>query len=193
MVRRNSDNDEILIYASGQYDKKSVGKQAGCAVVFEIDGSLPRSNPTAFPVERQGPRGRKMKRPNKVTAALRAVVAALELKIWSSEGWKQVTIATDCYPVYEGLTQLIVGWGAKGLLKETSPSRLDNRDLWSHALILINEQSYHGCGVKIWHIKAEQNTRAANMALAAASSAPVPATYKHVGDVSTTWKELVGV
>jgi len=125
MVRRSDPENEILIFTSGQMMKKVGKKQqqdfAGCAVIYMPKGndSGHRSDCIGFSIEDRGPNG-EFFNPESKRADLRAVVAALEFKIWSSEGWSKVTIASDSRYVCEGITQHIVGWRKKGWLDGTA-------------------------------------------------------------------------
>ena len=180
--------DEILFYASGQVVPKQ-GKhvRSVCAAVLKTEEPSETSYNLAFPVEKKGPDGESQPR-TALTAALRAVVAALELKIWRSEGCKQVTIATDNVTLFHGITKSMVKWMALGWLGETSSHKPPSRELWRRAINLINEQAYHGCEVKFWLITAEQNQHAAEVALTVAPGDPVSQNYQPCGNVGFTFK-----
>ena len=162
--------------------------RSGCAVVFETGDAMNKTESVAFSMEKTGPKGYKQKR-NLLTAALRAAIAALEFKLWASEGWKQVTIATDNQKLYNGITREIVNWDAQIWLDEdTGALKIPYGNLWCRLLNLINEQAFHGCEVSFWRITAEQNQEAATMAQAAASLTTVPGLYRPCGDVGYTFK-----
>lgn len=96
--------DEILIYISGQKVVKGEKvKRAGCAVVYETEHPFITPNPLVFSLEKTGLNGAKQSC-SPYCATFRAVVAALELKTWASEGWKQVTIATDSSAIHHAIT-----------------------------------------------------------------------------------------
>lgn len=187
MVRYDNP-DEILIYISGQtISKDKRDKRSGCAVIFKTEQPANTPKPVAFSLEINGLNDQIQ--PNTpITAALRALVAALELKTWGSEGWKQVTIATDDKGLYAGITRHIVKWSAKGWLSETSNHQPASPALWIRALDLINEQAYHGCEVKFWLITAEQNQHTAKMARTIATSDTRSLAYTPCGDVGCTFK-----
>lgn len=181
--------DEILVYTSGQaIVTESNEKQAGCAVIFETEDN-PMSNPVAFPLEKQGPNGGSQSS-TPFAAALRAVIAALELKTWASEGWKQVIIATDDRRTYRGITHDIFKWASKGWLEEGSKQHPPRPQLWRRALELINEQAFHGYEVKFLLVTPEQNQHAAELARKAAPSDSVSQHYRPCGDVGSTYEAL---
>jgi ribonuclease HI len=134
--------------------------RSGCAVIYmpESDDSATRPECIGFRIEEHGP-DRAFYQPDSRRACLRAVVAALEFKLWSSEGWERVTIATDGGFVVDNITRHIARWAEQGWLGgEVRPGRkVLNLDLWARLLDLINEQAYHGCEVIFWHIKAREN------------------------------------
>lgn len=174
--------DEILIYACGQAILTDSGdKRAGCAVVFETQDN-PLSNPVAFSLEQNGVWGGHQSS-TPFAAALRALVAALELKTWGSEGWKQVTIATDNKDVYNGITSKVSKWYYKGWLDEGAKQHPPRPELWRRALELISEQADHGCEVKLLLITTEQNQHAADLARKVAPSDSVSQHYQSCGDV----------
>lgn len=191
MVRYDR-TDEILIYISGQtIPKDRRNKRSGCAALFKTEQPANTPKPLAFSLEKNGLNGQIQ--PNTpITAALRALVAALELKTWGSEGWKQVTIATDNKVLYAGITRHIVKWSSKGWLSETSTHQPASPALWIRALDLMNEQAYHGCEVKLWLITAQQNQHAAKMARTIAPSDSRSLVYKPCGDVGDTFKAALG-
>lgn len=160
--------DEILVYTSGQAIMTDSKKRAGCAVVYETEDN-PMSSPVVLSLEKKETSGE----PNYNTpfaAALRALVAALELKAWASEGWKQVTIAIDDTRVYRGITHDIHKWASKGWLEEGAKQHPPRPELWRRAVDLVNEQAYHGCEVSFLLVTAEQNQRTAELARKIASS-----------------------
>jgi ribonuclease HI len=194
MVRRSDPENEILIFTSGQMMKKIGKKQqkdfAGCAVIYmpKGDPSGHRSDCIGFSIEDRGPNG-EFFNPESKRADLRAVVAALEFKVWSSEGWSRVTIASDSRYVCEGITKHIVGWRKKGWLDgKAHPGRTaKNLDLWTRLLDLINGQAYHGCEVAFWHINPEQNKQARLVAEAMAKGGERSEEYRAFGNVGLSY------
>ena len=181
-----SNPDNILVYTSGQIvTMSSKHKRAGCAVVFQTEGLSNMNKSITFSLEKRGPKDKNQHR-IEITAALRAVVAALEFKLWGSEGWSQVTIATDNKLLFEGITHHIAKWVTKRWLEEGSKHRPPSRELWCRALNLINVQAYYGCEVKFWLVTAEQNKETADMARTIAPSDSVSATYRPCGNVGST-------
>jgi ribonuclease HI len=173
--------DEILIYTSGQAIVTDGNKKrAGCAVIYETEDN-PMSNPVAFSLEKEG-----LSTP--FAAALRALLAALELKTWGTERWKQVVIATDDMRVYRGITHDITKWASKGWLEKGSKKHPPRPELWRRALDLINEQASHGCEVKFLLVTAEQNQHAAELARKIAPGDTVSQHYQLAGDAGCTFK-----
>lgn len=177
-------SDEIVIYTNGQIAKVGQRIWPVCAIVYET-GQPSRTETVAFSMEKKGPTGSKYS-PKAQRAALRAAVGALELKIWSSEGFKQVIIATDNREVFFGMTENIEEWQARGM-----PRKLKNQDLWSHALDLVNEQAYHGCEVKFWLTSVKMNKQAFDAARAVDPGERAPKAYQPRGDVGFTFKEAL--
>jgi ribonuclease HI len=187
IARRDNPEKEILLYASGQFidenKKKGNPRRAGCAVVFSYDIHQ-RAHFTKFLLEQHGPEGVRHDL-NQKTAELRAVVAALELKAWRTEGWEKVTIATTSLYVHSGITKSIALWGAEGWLKGATHngSQLQNSDLWARALALVNEQASRGCEVQFWLIKPAEAKDVVAAALMAAENQQTPTFYKSIGDM----------
>jgi len=190
MVRYDNP-DEILIYISGQKVVKSeTDKQAGCAVVYETEHRSFAPNPLVFSLEETGLDGAKQSRTT-YCATLRAIVAALELKTWASEGWKQVTIATDSVAIHHEVTVSLAKWAAKDWLKGRSVHRPPHPELWSRALDLINEQAYHGCEVRFLIITENQNQHAAYLASVIAPGYLASEEYQPRGDVGFTFRDAL--
>lgn len=100
-----------------------------------------------------------------------------------------MTIATDNQRLYNGITQDVATWEAKGFLDEQmASSKIAHGNLWCRLLNLVNEQAYHGCEVNFWCTTAEQNQEAASMAHAIAPLGTVPGLYHACGHVSYTFK-----
>jgi ribonuclease HI len=182
--------DEIVIYTNGQIAKVEKHIWPVCAIVFETNDHSRKPQPVAFSMEPKGPTGMNGS-PKALRAALRAVVGALELKIWSADGFKQVTIATDNADIFYRLTDRIEDWHTEGALETTSNIKLNNRDLWIRALDLLNEQTYRGCEVKLWLINGKQNKQAFKLARAIKPSERASVDYRPCGDVGFTFKEAL--
>jgi hypothetical protein len=115
MIRRDNPDKEILIYTSSQYfgrnTKQNIPACAGCAVIIvSVDQEGVKS--LRFPLEQNGPTGLRHNLGQK-TAELRALVAALELKDWSTEGWEKVIIATSSTFIYRKITQSMGVWDSQ--------------------------------------------------------------------------------
>lgn len=194
MIRRSDPENHIIILTSGQFLQRFGTKHerdsAGCAVIYmpKSDGSGRNPDCIGFSIEERGPNG-EFFNPNGMRADLRAVVAALEFKVWSSEGWSKVTIATDSNYVYDGITKHIAKWWDEGLLggKAHNGRTMKNLDLWTRLLDLINEQAYHGCEVAFWRIRPEQNKQARLVAETMAKRGERSEEYRAFGNVKPTY------
>ena len=192
MIRLGNPEKEILIYASGQClgknKRKGIPGHAGCALIL---GSETQNGhkPIGFSLERRGPEGVAYHDMGQKTAELRALVAALEYKIWSTEGWEKVVIATTCVYVFRGITEYVAVWAARGWLEGAyhEGQQLPNFDLWARALALVNEQAYRGCEVEIWKLTPPEAKEVSAAARVLANQARAPEVYQSLGDVDITW------
>jgi ribonuclease HI len=191
MIRRDNPKKEILIYTSGQFigKKKRKPARAGCAVIFESETQVGRPWSVKFPLEQRGPRGFQNDMDQR-TAELRALVAALELRLWSTEGWEKVIIATSSIYAHRGITQNVGHWESKGWLRGVlnGDKHLKNFDLWARAIDLVNEHAYRGCEVQFWLIRPEEANDAESAARLAASAGPAPQAYQSMSNIRITWK-----
>lgn len=190
MIRRDNPKKEIIIYTSGQFvaAKKRKSAGAGCAVIYETETTQGRFKSVTFPLEQQGPEGLPHKMDQK-TAELRALVAALELRLWSAEGWEKATIATSSIYAHRGITASIGHWSKQGWLDgaDIHGQQLQNFDLWARAIELVNEHAYRGCEVQFWLIKSSEAKDAEVAAQSAASKWTSPRVYKPMADFRKTW------
>ena len=158
-------------------------------MIFESEtGDL--ATPIGFKLEKRGPKGAVNADLNQRTAELRALVAALEFKIWSTEGWKKVVIATTSTYVHRGITESVEMWANSGWHQgeQFHGRQVPSFDLWERAIALVNEQAYHGCEVQVWLIPPREGIDAAAAALTMAKSAhATPEVYQSLGDVDITW------
>lgn len=116
MVSHTRRWEHILIYPDGsclnQNSKTNTQhRRAGCSVVFGM--SPPGVSPfqptsCSFRLEDEGSDGDSYVAISD-RAELRAATAALECRMWGTQGWRTVTIATDSTYVVEGITN----WVAK--------------------------------------------------------------------------------
>ena len=167
MVSRRQPETEILIYIDGsclnQNSKNDTrSRRTGCAVVYGT--TTPSGQRTTHPsgisfrLEHRGCDGRYYVATSN-RAELRAATAALECRLWGTEGWSCATIATDSTYVVEGITDWVVKWKAQQWTKRTGED-VANRDLWERLLYLVNEQARNGCQVRFWHINRAFNDQA---------------------------------
>jgi ribonuclease HI len=192
VARLRNPEKETLIYTSGQCHGKDRKKgnpgNAGCALIFGSESGR-KAKPIGFILEQRGPSGAVYAGRNEKTAELRALVAALEFKMWSTECWEKVVIATTSAYVHKGITEHIATWAGKGWLQGAhfQGKQMLNSDLWERALALVNEQAYRGCEVQFWLVTGEDalEVEAAALVKAKMSHAP-PKVYQSLGNVDIT-------
>lgn len=118
----------------------------------EITGKI------ALRVEQQGPRG-DIQRHTSNRAKLRAVIAALDFRPWSGEGWERVVIVTDLQYVVYGATKWMPLWltrrwrSAQGRTRDGRyriGKKIANRDLWEELQSRIDALWANGVDVAFW-------------------------------------------
>lgn len=90
-------------------------------------------------------------------AELRAATAALECRLWGTEGWRYDNIATDSTYVVKVITEWVPNWKARQWTKLIGED-VANKDLWMRLLGLVNKQACNGCEVWFWHVSRGHNT-----------------------------------
>ncbi|KAJ6032066.1 ribonuclease H-like protein [Penicillium herquei] len=179
----NRDDDKcILIYTDGvRVDNQGQDPRFGCSFVYKDDARVARAlgetnfidadyrNYVSFALEKAGPLG-EVHVPSEPRAKLRAVIAALQFRDWSSEGFNKLVIATDSDYVVEGITTRVHAWAQQDWV--TSDGYLvDSYDLWDCLLQEIElacNQNTGGLEVEFWHMPAFRNTEANRRAKSAA-------------------------
>lgn len=194
IVRLRNPKKELLIYTSGQWHgkdrKKGKPGSAGCALIFGSETQR-KTKPIGFRLEQRGPSGAIYTNRDAKTAELRALVAALEFKIWATEGWEKVVIATTSAYVHKGITEHIATWTGKGWLQgaKYQGKQMPNFDLWERAIALVNEQAYRGCEVQVCLVTEEDAIDVWTAALMTAKMARAsPNLYQSLGNVDITWR-----
>ncbi|TVY50253.1 Ribonuclease H [Lachnellula cervina] len=164
---RKSDSRQILIFTDGACSRNGCSDaQAGYSFSYRPSayskaGELTHDGTMSLRLETRGPTGQIYPQTSN-RAELRAVIAALQFKDWSSdcnEGWRSLVFATD--PEYVGLhiTQSIQRWESEGWM--TSDHRnIMNQDLWKLLLSLIRTLQGDGVAVSFWRIPRDWNKRA---------------------------------
>lgn len=183
---RRSNADEILIYTDGAcLNNGQPNPTAGCAFVFHPPQALP-SKPQppvdgtfAFRLENHGPTGTPQPQTSN-RAELRAVIAALQFRIWVGEGWKRLIIATDSEYVVNGATEWARGWERKGWVT-AKKEPVKNRDLWELLLREVRKHAERDLTVLFWRIPREMNRDADEAAKKAAASDEVGEFVKYGG------------
>lgn len=122
---RISDHRELLVYTDGAcLSNGRADARAGCGVVFG-PGSRSRFR---FRLENRGPTN-VMSKQTSNRAELRAVIAALQFRIWSGEGFSKLVIAMDSSYVVEDATKWVRKWYDNGWVTARG-TPVENRDLW---------------------------------------------------------------
>lgn len=165
---RNTNADEMLIYTDGAcLDNGQAAAKAGCAFVYHgasnaqgfifTGGSRPPqgNGVVSMRLEEKGPSGQVHEQTSN-RSELRAVIAALEYRIWAGEGWKRLVIATDSEYVELGMTQWLPKWKANAW-RTGKKKPVKNRDLWEKLIEVVSRQAEIGCKVLFWRIPRELN------------------------------------
>jgi ribonuclease HI len=107
-------------------------------------------------------------------AELRAVIGALRMYDWRSEGFDSIVVATDSSYVVEGATAWAKTWLSNGWVTQ-SGNAVMKRDLWELLLGEVERWSSRGLRVMLWRIPRELNVNADLAAKCGARCAPQPA------------------
>ncbi|CAM6111448.1 unnamed protein product [Calypogeia fissa] len=174
---RNANNvnkRQILIYTDGACSNNGRdGAVGGCAFVYR-GVQLPTDDPSkanvSFRLEDRGPTGIVYPHTSN-RAELRAVIAVLQFRYWSGEGYNELVIATDSEYVEKGATQWISGWVKRGW-RTSLKKEVANRDLWElffKEIQKFKECNYRPLRVMIWRIPRAWNKLADQAAKEAAA------------------------
>ncbi|KAH7358398.1 hypothetical protein B0T11DRAFT_340700 [Plectosphaerella cucumerina] len=106
-------------------------------------------------------------------AELRAVIGALRMCDWRSEGFDGILIATDSSYVVNDATEWALTWLSNGLVTQ-SGNAVMNRDLWELLLGEVERWFLRGLRVMLWSIPRELNVDADRAAKRAAQEEPQP-------------------
>lgn len=138
--------------AVGEYAKGGASLGSATIPMPEITGKI------AMRLEQQGPRG-DIQRHTSNRAKLRAVIAALDFRPWSGEGWERIIIVTDLQYVVYGATKWMPVWlnrrwrSAPGRTREGRyriGKKIANRDLWEELQSRIDALWANGVDVAFW-------------------------------------------
>ncbi|KAK6598329.1 hypothetical protein H4I95_08939 [Botrytis cinerea] len=150
---RRTNPREILIYTDGSCLSNGLGgSRAGCSFTRKLWANRGAPSPTSNRAE------------------LRAVVAALEYRVWQGDSfgaWVRLIIATDSEYVVLGATERINGWIQRGWRTSTG-TEVMNQDLWKRLIYYIKKAARplrfsgppHGTAVEFWKIPREWNGEA---------------------------------
>jgi len=179
--KANHNDDEILIYTDGAcFDNGGINPAAGCGFFFRPpESNNPNSGRVSLRLEECGPTGE----PHQQTsnrAELRAVIAALQYRVWYGEGWASLVIATDSEYVAKGATEWVPRWQRKGWVT-TQRTAVKNRDLWELLLQLVQRYRRAGMTISFWRIPRALNEEADRAAKAGATLAAMKSFRKIVG------------
>jgi ribonuclease HI len=177
---RRSNPRQMLIYTDGAcLSNGQANPRAGYSFVYRPSaytqtGILIRAGTICQRLERRGPTGEPYTQTSN-RAELRAVIAALQFKDWSTDcngRWESLVIATDSEYVAVGVTQRIHIWEDNDWTtfnRFTNQWRdIKNQDLWILLLNLVRELQGEGVEVLFWRIRRVWNGRADEFAKRAA-------------------------
>ncbi|KAK0111144.1 hypothetical protein ONS95_001520 [Cadophora gregata] len=181
---RESNNRETLIFTDGACLRNGRPKPtAGCGFVYlpQIPGvSLPvKYGSVPFRLENQSPDGSPAEQTSN-RAELRAVIAALQFRVWQGEGWKRLVIATDSEYAVKGATEWFGAWVRKGW-KTSKNEPVKNRDLWKLLMKEIRKLARTGVEVSFWKIPREWYAQADGAAKEGAAEEEVSQFMKRIG------------
>ncbi|EPS45818.1 hypothetical protein H072_174 [Dactylellina haptotyla CBS 200.50] len=173
----------ILIYTDGAcLMNGDVSATAGCAFYFRPPGPTAFGSTTgiiSFRLEDKGPDAKPAPQTSN-RAELRAVIAALEFRVWYGEGQKHLVIATDSEYVVLGITQWVKTWAQNGW-RNSKGKPVANRDLWEFLLKELRNCKRNDFLVSFWRIPRELNTVADGAAKLAALEPAVERYTKQMG------------
>lgn len=168
---RPTDPQQMLIFTDGAcLDNGGANPQAGWAFVHG-PGSDGKPHVAAGRLEEKGPFGEAAVQTSN-RAELRAVIAALRFRQWGGEGFSSVVIATDSTYVYDGATQWVRTWPAKGW-KTAKGEDVKNRDLWEALMGDMETCHEAGLSIQFWKIQRRFNAVADDAAKRAAANMAV--------------------
>jgi len=158
---RTTDPEQMLMFVDGSsLGNGSPAARAGYGVVFS---PVQWFYPISSRLEQDG-------HPQTSNRAeLRAVLAALGLRIWIGEGFKKIVIACDSQYVVKGISAWILKWRRNGW-KTKSRTAVANQDLWKKLEAKLKEMEKQGMLVQFWWIPRDLNEADAYAKAGAVSS-----------------------
>ncbi|KAI1106151.1 ribonuclease H-like protein [Jackrogersella minutella] len=167
----------VLVFTDGACLNNGLSNpKAGWAFVYRPPHSS-MAGPVAISarLETQGPFGdESIQTSNR--AELRAVIAALGFRHWSSEGFRTMTIATDSAYVVEGATKGVWRWIRNGW-KTVENEDVKNKDLWEMLFGEVEKWNEEGLSIRLWWIPRSLNKDADAAAKKAAERDTASATW----------------
>ncbi|KIM36951.1 hypothetical protein M413DRAFT_448855 [Hebeloma cylindrosporum] len=145
---RTTDVNQMLMFVDGSsLNKGTPNARAGYAVVFA---------PVQWfrPISSRLEQGGNPQTSNR--AELRAVLAALSLRLWWSEGFDKFVIACDSQYVVNGISAWILKWRRDGW-RTNSGNGVANQDLWKMLLAKLRKMEEDGMLVQFWWIPRNLN------------------------------------
>lgn len=106
-------------------------------------------------LENEGPFGDPSVQSNN-RAELRAVIAALRFRDWTSDGFNTVIIANDSEYVTTGATEWARSWMRNGW-RTASNEDVKNKDLWGMLLGEVERRYDEGLSIQFWRIPRDLN------------------------------------
>ncbi|PVG00318.1 ribonuclease H-like protein [Serendipita vermifera] len=107
--------------------------------------------------------------PTSNRAELRAVLSAVEMRVWHGEGFDRLVIGTDSEYVVKRISEWCRNWKKNGW-KTASGTPVKNQDLWTLLLEKIEKLESQGFSVQFFQLKRAWNEKADACAKKAAVS-----------------------
>ncbi|KAJ5614045.1 ribonuclease H-like protein [Penicillium herquei] len=197
LVHRDDDKC-MLIYTDGVSLDDEAEPLAGCSFVFKDNAQTAQNlgehrgadtnyrNYCCFSLEKEGPTGELHTR-DADRAKLRAIIGALQFRVWAAEGFKKVVIATDSAHLVQCITTRVHAWAQENWFTSRG-EMVKDYDLW---MLLIEglENALHPDAdeekleVEFWHIPAVWNREAWSLAKFAAEE----------NEVQTVFTPIIGL
>jgi ribonuclease HI len=154
----------VFVYADGVAlgnDQEEV--RAGFGVVFNPLDPIGVSRPLELSSEHE---------PTSDRAAIRAALAALQMRFWEAEGFHRIVIAMVSDYVIDGVTKESLEWKKNGW-KTANGESIKNRDLWEELMEEIEQNESRGFVVQFFKLKPEWNKAAEASRMGAVSSCAI--------------------
>ncbi|KAI1085321.1 ribonuclease H-like protein [Whalleya microplaca] len=144
----------MMIYTDGACSHNgstALAPRGGSAFVFNNS----KSGTEAFALEKKGPDGQTYAHTSN-RAELRAVIAALQFRVWWGEGWQRIVMVTDSEYVGKGATEWLRNWAGKNW-RTAGSKPVANQDLWKALSDSLGTYAEAGCEISFWIVPRDLN------------------------------------